>query len=245
VNERNTANKNVLVAHNEDWLPDDEPDVYIIHARPDDEPGFLAMSYGGLLPNVGFNEAGIAQCCDTVYPNDTRIGIPRVIVSRAVLGASTIGQAIRYTLVPLRAAGYNHLLVHESGEMYNVEVSAHNFDILYGTDGYLVHTNNYLSAKMEDIEDSRDELIQTRVRYFRALHLLHQSNEHSTQSIQSILRDHVNYPDSICNHSIHDIDPMDREKTIVSMVMDLTNRKMEVCWGSPCKNLYSTIKIQL
>jgi isopenicillin-N N-acyltransferase-like protein len=104
VNESYTADGHVLVAHNEDWLPDDEPDVYIVHMEPDDEPPIVAMTYGGLLPNVGFNAAGIAQCCDTVYPSDSRIGIPRVIVSRAVLGAKSIGQAFRHTIVPLRAA---------------------------------------------------------------------------------------------------------------------------------------------
>ena len=66
-----TADGHVLVAHNEDWLPEDEQDVYLVHASPDDEPSFLAMTYGGLLPNIGFNEAGIAQCCDSVYPNDS------------------------------------------------------------------------------------------------------------------------------------------------------------------------------
>jgi len=127
VNEMNTADGHVLVAHNEDWLPDDEPDIYIVHVEAEDEPAFLAMSYGGLLPNVGFNSAGIAQCCDTVYPSDTRIGIPRVINSRAVLGAKTIGQAFRHTIVPLRAAGYSHLIAHVSGELFNVEVFCSKF----------------------------------------------------------------------------------------------------------------------
>ena len=90
-----------------------------MHASPDDEPPWLAMTYGGLLPNIGFNAEGIAQCCDTVYPNDTRIGIPRVIVSRAVLAARNLSGAIRSALVPKRAAGYNHLLVHEIGELYS------------------------------------------------------------------------------------------------------------------------------
>ncbi|HBY94706.1 MAG TPA: hypothetical protein DEP84_12225, partial [Chloroflexi bacterium] len=36
------------------------------------------MTYGGLLPNIGFNAAGIAQCCDSIHPSDRRIGIPRV-----------------------------------------------------------------------------------------------------------------------------------------------------------------------
>ncbi len=245
VSEQNTANQHVLVAHNEDWLPDDEPDVYLVSAKPEDEPAFLAMTYGGLLPNIGFNESGVAQCCDTVYPNDTRIGIPRVIVSRAVLGAKTIGEAIRRTLVPLRAAGYNHLIAHESGEMYNVEVSARSFDILYALDGYLVHTNNYLSLKMEAIEEDPDELINTRVRYFRALHLLRESKKHTAKTLTSILKDHINFPNSICNHAVDDADILRREKTIVSMVMDLSACKMEVAWGNPCVNRYETFDAEI
>ena len=135
VNEERTADGHVLVAHNEDWLPEDEEDVFIIHAEPENEPPFLAMTYGGLLPNIGFNAYGIAQCCDSVYPTDSRIGIPRLVVSRAVLGARNLSEAIRCTLVPQRAAGYNHLLVHESGELYSVEVSARRFAMLYGEDG--------------------------------------------------------------------------------------------------------------
>jgi len=245
VNEMNTANGHVIIAHNEDWLPDDESDVFLVKVKTNDEPPFLGMSYGGLLPNVGFNAAGIAQCCDTVYPADTRIGIPRVIVSRAVLGARTIGQAFRHTIVPLRAAGYNHLIAHVSGELYNVEVSARNFDVIYGIDGYLAHTNNYLSPKMEAIESESDELVHTRVRYFRALRLLKDNKNHSVETIQKILQDHVNYPDSICNHSIFDIDPLDREKTIISMIMDITAGQVTVAWGNPCKNEYRTYDVSL
>jgi len=245
VNGRNTANHHVLIAHNEDWLPEDEEDVFIVKAKPDNEPSFVAMSYGGLLPNIGFNEMGIAQCCETVYPADTRIGIPRVVVSRAVLAAKNISEAIRSTLVPLRAAGYNHLLVHESGEMYNVEVSARNFDILYAENGYLAHTNNYLSPKMQAIENNPDELIHTRVRYFRALRLLTENSRHTMQSLGDILSDHVNHPDSICNHSMNAPAFFDRQKTIVSMLIDLTDRKMEVAWGNPCINTFKPCKIEL
>jgi isopenicillin-N N-acyltransferase-like protein len=245
VNETNTANGHVLIAHNEDWLPDDEPDVYIVHVKAEDEPAFIGITYGGLLPNVGFNEVGIAQCCDTVYPSDTRIGIPRVIVSRAVLGARTIGQAFRQTIVPLRAAGYSHLIAHVSGELYNVEVSARNFDVLYGEDGYLAHTNNYLSRKMQTIESASDELIHTRVRYFRALRLLKQNKKHTIETLESILQDHVNYPDSICNHSIYDIDPLDHEKTIFSIIIDLTALQLVLAWGNPCKNPFQTYTIDL
>lgn len=240
VNDERTADGHVLVAHNEDWLPEDEQDVYIVHETPEDEPPFLAMTYGGLLPNVGFNAAGIAQCCDSVYPQDSRIGVPRLVVSRAVLGARSPDDAIRSMLTRQRAAGYNHLLAHESGELYNVEVSARHFSILYGEDGYLVHTNHYLDFNMQAIEDEPDELVATRVRYFRALRLLKNTPLHSVKSLQTIQRDHINFPNSICNHSNTDDNPLDREQTVNAMVIDLTTRTMYLAWGNPCTNPYHT-----
>ena len=149
VNEQRTADGHILAAHTEDWIPEDEDDVFVVLVKPNDEAPFLAMTYGGLLPNVGFNANGIAQLIDTVYPSDSRIGIPRLVVARAVLAAKRISGAIGRALVAHRAAGYNHLLAHESGEMYSIEVSATRFEILHGTDGFIVHTNHYLADTMK------------------------------------------------------------------------------------------------
>ena len=52
--------------------------------------------------------------------------------------------------------------------------------------------------------------------------------------------DHVNVPNSICNHAVDWIDPLDREKTINAMVIDLTAREMHIAWGNPCQNNYHT-----
>jgi len=240
VNEQRTADGHVLLAHNEDWVPEDENDVYVISARPRDEPPFLAITYGGLLPNVGFNAYGIAQAIDSVYPNDSRIGIPRLVVARAVLASHRISGALGRTLISHRAAGYNHLIVHESGEMYSVEVSARRFNILHGTDGYMTHTNHYLSSTMKEIEKDPEELISSRVRYFRANRLLRESSTHTIKTMQAIQKDHVNLPNSICNHNIEGIDPMDRESTITAFVIDLTTREMHIVWGNPCQNTYHT-----
>jgi len=240
VNEERTADGHVLAAHNEDWIPEDETDVLIISAKPDKDPPFLAMTYGGLLPNVGFNAYGIAQLIDSVYPDDSRIGIPRLIVARAVLASRRISGAIGRTLVPHRAAGYNHLLIHESGEIYSIEVSARKFEILYANDGYLVHTNHYIDPQMRQVEKDPEELLSSRVRYFRASRLIRQNDKHSIKSLQAIQKDHVNIPNSICNHNIEGLDPLDREKTINALVIDLNSREMHIAWGNPCQNTYHT-----
>lgn len=243
VNDDRTADGHVLLAHNEDWVPEDEDDVFIVHARPRNEPPFLAMTYGGLLPNIGFNAFGIAQLCDSIYPNDSRIGTPRVVVSRAVLASRTPDEAIRHTLSAQRAAGYNHMLAHESGEMYAVEVSAHKFAVLYGEDGWLVHTNHYISPLMQSVEREPEDLVASRVRYFRATRLVKREQKHTIPSLQAIQRDHVNFSNSICNHSIDVSNPLDREKTVNAMVIDLTTREMHIAWGNPCENPYHTFHL--
>ena len=93
---------------------------------------------------------------------------------------------------------------------------------------------------MKEIESDPEELISSRVRYFRANRLLRQNSAHSIKSLQAIQKDHVNLPNSICNHNIEGIDPMDRESTITAMVIDLTAREMHIAWGNPCQNSYHT-----
>jgi isopenicillin-N N-acyltransferase-like protein len=238
-----TANGHVLLAHNEDWVPEDEDDVYVIHATPKNECPFLAMTYGCWLPNVGFNAYGIAQLCDSVFPNDSRIGIPRVVVARAVLASKTPDQAIQSVLPAQRAAGYNHLLAHESGELYSVEVSARHFAILNGEDGYIVHTNHYLTPAMQEFEREPIGMISSYVRYFRARRLVKRDEHHTLETLQAIQRDHVNFSRAICNHSIDANDPLDRGKTINAMVIDLTAREMHIAWGNPCENPYHTFHL--
>ena len=240
-----TAERALLIGHNEDWLPDDIENVYLVHARPDGEPAFLAITYGGLLPNIGFNECGIAQCCDSVYPDDARIGVPRIFVSRAVLAACTPAEAIGACVNRRRAAGYNHLIVHESGEMYNVEVSAEDFEVIYGIDGMLVHTNHYLSPRMQTVEKNSFDLIDSRVRYNRANRLLRSRPGRLVEAdFRAILSDHVNHPQSICNHINPAQDPLDQGQTIASLLINLSSRKMQVAWGPPCQADYHSYQLE-
>ena len=108
----------------------------------------------------------------------------------------------------------------------------------------MVHTNHYLNENMRAIEEDPDELIDTRVRYFRAFRSLRLTSKHSIKSLQAIQRDHLNFPNSICNHAEDDSNPMDREKTVNAMVIDLTARVMHLAWGNPCKNPYHTYHLE-
>ena len=232
-----TGDGHVLIGHNEDWLPLDRDLQYVVRARPDDEPPFIAATYGGLLCNIGFNGAGLAQCINSVYPNDARLGLPRLFVGRHVLAAQRIGSAIERALHPRRAAGYNHVLADENGELYNLETTAEQFDLVYAEEHWLTHANHYLSNRLRDSEEKPEQLIASHVRRNRAHHLARQAIGRGLvriEDVQHILADHVNHPYSICGHA-ENVPLLDQNVTISSYVIDLTARTLWYCYGNPCE----------
>jgi isopenicillin-N N-acyltransferase-like protein len=239
-----TTNGHVLIGHNEDWSPEDENTVYLVRAHPENEPAYLALTYGGLIPNIGFNQHGIAQCCDSVYPNDSRLGIPRIFVARAVLACQTLSDALSTAVLNKRAAGYNHLIAHESGELYNIEVSAKQFSTQYAREGMIAHTNHYLDPRLQQIEHQPESLLRSHVRLNRAERLLRTMVPHSTESFASILSDHVNRPNSICCHDVDAQVMIERSKTIASIMIDLNEKCMYVALGSPCQSSYQRINLE-
>lgn len=107
-------------------------------------------------PNIGFNAEGSGVAINSVYPIDGRVGVPRILCSRAVLKARTIGQAIRACVPKLRAGGYNYLLADPHGELYSVETTATTHSLVYAEAGWLAHTNRYLSPQMQAQEEAHN-----------------------------------------------------------------------------------------
>ncbi len=238
VNDDVTANGHVYLAHNEDWISGDSKHVYLIRATPDNGPPFLGMSYGALLCNIGFNAAGIGVGINSVYSTDVHVGVPRVIFSRNVLAADRLTEAIRACLPNRRAGGYNYLLVDRSGEIFSIESSAAAHEIIYAHDGWLVHTNHYRTPRMRTIEQP-GVYASSNVRLHRAERLLRrQVGEITAPSLQEIMRDHVSEPDSICSHEDMSDAPHDRDRTLLSLIMDLTDLSMWVAPGPPCQGEY-------
>jgi isopenicillin-N N-acyltransferase-like protein len=238
-----TANGHVLLAHNEDWNSVDRDNVYLIDAEPDDGPAFLGMSYGPLLVSVGFNADGIGVAIDSAYAIDGRVGVPRILYSRAVLRARTIGQAIQACVPKRRAGGYDYLLADPHGELYGVETSATTHDLLYAEEGWLAHTNHYLSPRMQAVEEP-GTYAGSNVRLNRARRLLRsQLGRVTLETLQSLLRDHVNWPGSICGHEDLTEPPHERGQTLASLIMDLTDRVMWATPGPPCEGEYVAYRL--
>jgi len=234
-----TSNGHVLAGHNEDWSNDQLDTVVLLHAKPSGKPEFFCTAYAGLLPSCGMNSAGISLTGNALSQNDMRIGIPKSFPVRKALEARRIGEGLAFAMPANRASSYNNIVTDKNGEIYNLEGSATDCAWLYGIDGYLVHTNHYTADKMLKYELEPHTVATSVFRYNRALRLVEdQLGSVSAESLQSIFRDHVNKPGSVCRHMDPGIHRLDGSETIFSVIYDLTALEAHICKGHPCEGTY-------
>jgi len=239
VNSEWTKDDCVFAAHNDDVSPDAIKTLTLVRIKPEGEPGFLGLAYYGIQPTNGMNAAGISLTGNAVTQNDTRVGIPEEVAVRKILAQPSLYQALRASMPVQRGNSYNNIICDSSGEIYSMEGSATTFDALYAEDGWLIHTNHYLSPKMWRFEEDMHTRHSSIIRYNRATRLFKKElGKVELPTFKRILSDHVSYPESICRHADPQVQENDLTQTAHSVVYDLTNRAAWICIGNPCTGQY-------
>ena len=101
-----------LIAHNEDGDPWLHGRCSVVEVEPEGKPGFVSFYYPGSLPGHTFaaTRAGLAQAINNVRIREPRVGVPRMVLSRAVLDCATLGEALALLRDTPRASGFHHTL---------------------------------------------------------------------------------------------------------------------------------------
>jgi len=229
----------VFAVHNEDVSPYNYEDMTIARIKPTDEPGYIGMCYGGIQPTAGMNAAGISLTGNQVLPNDTHLGIPKMMPCRRVLRETNIYAAIKASVPEGRGHSYNNIVCDSNGEMYSMEGSATTFDALYAEEGWMVHTNHYLSPRMWRFEENMHTRFSSIVRYNRARKLFRKElGNVDVPTFKKVLSDHVGYPESICRHPDPALGEEDQTQTIFTVAFDLTNKVAWISAGNPCQGTF-------
>jgi len=172
---RATADGSTLVAHTNDLLPESEENLVMLKVTAANEPTFLAISASGVGISAGFNAAGISLTGNQVDNNDIRPGVPRLMVVRATLAATRLGEAMDTCLLPERASSYNNVIADAHGEVYSLEGSATACEPIYIEADILAHANHYVHPAMVQFEADRNAIGGSVLRYNRALRLLRET----------------------------------------------------------------------
>jgi len=203
----------------------------------------LAYTIPAIPAGAGLNSEGIALCWNSMHCEQREVGVPTYVIIREVLNQRTIGDALGAIVRAKRAESFNFLIADSNGEIYNIEATPNDLDIMYADD-YFVHANHFTSSKIKVKEDKNLELMpDTIVRHNRMNKLLKENRGSiDLKKLMEFLRDHVNFPWSICKHADKNRRiPFDL--TYSAWVMVPATREMWITHGIPCESQFSKYEI--
>jgi isopenicillin-N N-acyltransferase-like protein len=227
-----------IVAQNWDNDPALQPFTVVLTRRPAGRPAFMTVTQAGLIAYIGFNEAGIGVCLNTLPAPSRPLGVPHYFTVRGIYEAKSLAGAVEAVRRAERAIPANIMLSTPEGPA-DLEVTLENVHVLRSQGAErITHANHCRHAELQAVNEQFPDLIQSRDRQARIDALLDdQASSSQLEHVKQILRDHVGYPRSICRHANEDPGTGHWE-TVFSVVSEPTAGQMWISRGPPCQNPY-------
>jgi isopenicillin-N N-acyltransferase-like protein len=232
-----------IVAQNWDNDPALDEFTIVLTRRPTGKPALMNLTQAGLIAYIGFNEAGIGVCLNTLPAPSRRVGVPEYFTLREMYEADSLEGAISAVRRARRAIPANMIVITPEGPA-DLEVTIDDVHVLRDAgSGRVTHTNHCRHPELLPINDRFPELIQSHARLKRIDTLLGEDGSTvSVSRIQQALRDHQGYPRSICRHA--NDDPVTGFwQTVFSVVIEPQASMMHISRGMPCAHPYETYRL--
>jgi isopenicillin-N N-acyltransferase like protein len=236
-----SADLHLLIGQNWDWIP--EVEGAVLHTLEPDGLETLTFTEAGIVGGkIGLNSAGLGLTINgllTTSDDWARPVKPFHVRCYDILRRKSISQAAEIIGTEPRACSANFLLAQAPDRALDVEAAPDAVCERLPDRGRLAHTNHFLEPQALGIEEPHSERrphSYSRLRRIREL--LDARSPVSIADVQACLRDHDNYPDSVCRHVHPDDPPEDACTTVTSIVMDLDERIFWLTAGPPCEHLY-------
>jgi isopenicillin-N N-acyltransferase like protein len=197
-------------------------------------PTICMFTFIGLSGYLGMNESGLAIGINMLHSPGWRPGVSPYILMRHLLGKTSAAEALE-EIQRIRRASSRFFMLADSRGLLGVEMTVNNHRTLCAR--RLVHTNHFIHPELVDHERNTSSGIKnSKIRFDRALELLDGGHP-----AESILRDHENYPRSICFHGNADIRV---PRTTAAVVLKPAERLLRAVAGSPCENPFQTFPLR-
>jgi len=189
----------IVLGHNEDGERENENNAFILVAKPDKGTPFLVYCYPGMIPGnaFSFNSRGIVMTGNAMPTPDPILGIPRHLIDRSMLEASSIEDALDLALLPERASGFSYNIVSlNEKRAVNLETTSRMYYVTEVEDRFF-HTNHYVSTGLRGIVQRVSE--SSRIRYEHGVKMMSNGEGAPEKRILEILYSTLNEPNSIYN----------------------------------------------
>uniref|UniRef100_UPI00333ECA39 C45 family peptidase n=1 Tax=Castellaniella defragrans TaxID=75697 RepID=UPI00333ECA39 len=133
------------LTHNEDGDPGFANRCGLVEVRPADGPAFVSFIYPGSIPGHTFavNDAGLAMTVNNIRARRSAAGVPRMILTRAILALDSPAAALALLRDQPRAGAF-HLGIGRAGAgaTCSVEFSARSVSVEHVAAGRRLHANH-------------------------------------------------------------------------------------------------------
>ena len=124
-----------------------------LRASPDDGRSFESYLYPGMLPGHAFavNDAGLVQTINNIRVHDLKPGVPRHVITRAVLDCADLDAAVAVLRRGDRAGGFHHALAQMGDDrVLSVEAPAGACQVR-DIQEPCVHANHLIAPELGDL----------------------------------------------------------------------------------------------
>jgi isopenicillin-N N-acyltransferase like protein len=205
----------------------------------------LVATIPGVIGCEGLNSDGVGLVINKLTPRDAGIGIIYPIICRRVLEQHDLAQAVGQVIRPRRASGLHYLLMDGTGELLGIETTGTDFEILYGMDDRIVHTNHYLSERLRPFEEFKKSFAPDSITRYRRVSRLVGAlpGAIGMADVAGLLADHHCSPTSICRHDRAVGEGSGPGNTIFSVIMEPAHGRFWFAGGPPCSNQYLPLEV--
>jgi isopenicillin-N N-acyltransferase-like protein len=234
-NEFATANGEIIMAQNRDREKHDLEHTVAMKLVPQKGPSMVMSILAGHLGSIGLNSSGIAMGHNFLASPEWRPGIPRGIVPRLILEQERLADVINLMSRTHRASSRNFAIATGSGEACHIETTPTTYRILWAEPerGYVAHSNHYLHPDLVHFNEERLPAPGNTIWRLRRIHHLLAGNKGKidVDKTKELLRDHYDYPFSVC---VHPLDGVRDNMSISSIIALPAEKRILITAGNPC-----------
>jgi isopenicillin-N N-acyltransferase-like protein len=241
-----SANGHLLLGQNWDWIPGVKGAV--VHTVEPDRLETLSFTEAGIVGGkIGLNSTGLGLAINgllTTSDDWSRLQAPFHLRCYDILRSVDFEAARQLVTGTPRSCSTNFLLAQTPDRVVDLEAAPDTLRELSAVNGCAVHANHFLDANLLAVTEPPFEWRPGSYhRQARMQDLLDARRPVAVGDLESALRDHDNYPDSICRHEEPEKHLADQCITVTSAVMDLDERSLRLTDGPPCEHTYEAYSI--
>lgn len=151
---RSRDSRVALMAHNEDDQPELDGECFLVDVHPLRGRRFVSFYSPGLLPGHTFawNDAGLIQTINHLRTHDQRVGVPRHLLTRAVLSCDSVDDARALIAATERAGGFHHNLASCRGTVRMMSIEAPASGLAeHEVDACSAHANHLIAPSLSTV----------------------------------------------------------------------------------------------